>query len=226
MPKIFRIHALREEGDQHTRTSTGAGTFIHASGEEGDPKQPRLSKKSRHFYPRPPREGDYWYKSRLCLWAKFHPRPPREATAKRRKHLRFLLLHYKTILHRFGRACPKHPKTARICTQNGLKTWCEGRAEKAEVFSHSAPEGRGQKISTSPDSNRDEPDALDLGLIVVAQLIKPQTVQIGVDESGKLGLQNSKLRGVQQAPKTDRTAVVVHALFWRLAQAFVSAAVW
>ena len=38
----------------------------------------------------------------------------------------------------------------------------------------------------------------DLAFIIVAQLIKPQAIEIGVDQARQLGFKNRKLSGIQQ----------------------------
>ena len=150
-------------------------------------------------------------------WKYFYPRPPRGGRQQKRRKTSPLLFHYKTICTDLEELVQKHPKKELRSAQNGLKTWCEGDGKRVSAF-HSHRGNRLEDQHVSGFKQGMNPDVLDLGLIVVAQLIKPQTVQIGVDEGGKLGLQNSKLRGVQQALE-DRILhplPVVYALFSRI----------
>ena len=53
------IHALREEGDQHSQKQEAQGNHIsiHALREEGDEFQRHCKEVEKYFYPRPPRGG-------------------------------------------------------------------------------------------------------------------------------------------------------------------------
>ena len=70
VPEIISIHALREEGDQRTRSiqTVRKEISIHALREEGDCGQKRNNRRNPNFYPRPPRGG------RLCRLVTLRPR--------------------------------------------------------------------------------------------------------------------------------------------------------
>ena len=67
-------------------------------------------------------------------------------------------------------------------------------------------------------------NVLDLRLVVVAQLVEPQTVQGGVDQGGQLCFENCVLRSVQQAFEHGilHPLPMIYALLGNLAQPFAS----
>ena len=120
-------------------------------------------------------EGDAAAQISIGIRCYFYPRPPRGGRQQKRRKTSPLLFQYKTICTDLEELFPKHPKKQLQSAQNALKTWCEGDGKRVSAFrSH---RGRGledQHISGFKQGMN--PDVLDLGLIVVAQLIKPQTV--------------------------------------------------
>ena len=67
-------------------------------------------------------------------------------------------------------------------------------------------------------------DMFHFGPVVIAELVKSQAVQFGVDEGGQFGLQNGELSGIQKAFKNGilDALAVVHTFFGDLTQPFAS----
>ena len=191
------IHALREEGDiQSEAAEVGLSIFLST------PSARRATLRSwsgppgrNHFYPRPPRGGRQALPGTVIgCWVflstpsarratpaypggdreenYFYPRPPRGGRQQKRRKTSPLLFHYKTICTDLEELVQKHPKKQLRPAQNGLKTWCEGDGKRVSAF-HSHRGNRLEDQHVSGFKQGMHPDVLDLGLIVVAQLIKP-----------------------------------------------------
>ena len=75
---LISIHALREEGDEHSEKCVVDDVIsIHALREEGDIVPFRVYNKGVNFYPRPPRGGRPLQTLSSTSTTYFYPRPPR-----------------------------------------------------------------------------------------------------------------------------------------------------